>query len=738
MKNEQPLHNLNQQLKDYVHQMQSEIGRSGRTLHQVFAEYLALKAQNQNLAQEMEGFEIAHVDQLTLEQFQENNDILQRLQILRDKVLPDSMSPELHPWNPFAHPDHRLDDFDLLIRTIRFVGIQLSKFWVEVQSFPLFLKTLENISVPEIEEIFQWLKSSPPWNEIIQQPRIIPALIQPESRESLFEFARDVKCARALCEKAASYQNSTYLASDRIPTHFALLAESVVLTQKQELDLSQQSDLDLQISHYQKQLDQIHQAQRFFTDLTTQTGLPQASQPEEAKKVFQASAYISSMPKKILPWRQPQILAPSQLIRIQALQDRARPILETREKLKMHFKLEEPIQIEELRQLGTALTSGGVLRRFKAPYQDAIQRYKNILQPHTLTQGGLQETGFQMAERLIEWATYLEQVQAFDKNNDVRKTFGPFFKGIDTDFQTALETNKWASELRTALTLDGSTFSKLLIEFLFKSSEDHLNLFVSYLKSSEANVLENILNHSNINSDSNYAKLELEFHQKVTELSRLSDILTQLGFRRELPLSSLKELHQTYEEIIFLMNQIESRPDIKDWLKSHFKGIDTDLSLIKNSAAFVQYMERSSILSSMKTSFLSPQGPQRFGETRTLAISALGSLEALKDLFQKLEVITHGQSKGISDGAIPKLLGSIQQALKQPALLNDWIEYLKSERESKVSGLGPFLDFFEAQMLPGRPLVTAYRLAFHASLLKKVLEHSAQPKEADPKIPIFH
>jgi hypothetical protein len=65
-------------------------------------------------------------------------------------------------------------------------------------------------------------------------------------------------------------------------------------------------------------------------------------------------------------------------------------------------------------------------------------------------------------------------------------------------------------------------------------------------------------------------------------------------------------------------------------------------------------------------------------------------------------------------------MSRIQNALKQPALLPDWVEYLKWQNEVRARGMGPILSFVE-----GHPLAAsfelAYEVAFYASLLKKLI-----------------
>jgi hypothetical protein len=92
-------------------------------------------------------------------------------------------------------------------------------------------------------------------------------------------------------------------------------------------------------------------------------------------------------------------------------------------------------------------------------------------------------------------------------------------------------------------------------------------------------------------------------------------------------------------------------------------------------------------------------------------------------------MVTHGQSHKMTQVPVPKLLTIIQAALRQPTLFNDWISYLRSEREIRSFELGFVLDFFESKGIQAKSLVIAYQLAFNASLLKKVIERNLESNQ---------
>jgi hypothetical protein len=96
----------------------------------------------------------------------------------------------------------------------------------------------------------------------------------------------------------------------------------------------------------------------------------------------------------------------------------------------------------------------------------------------------------------------------------------------------------------------------------------------------------------------------------------------------------------------------------------------------------------------------------------------------LKEHFQKLEAITRNQFEALLQGSITQLIARIQDALKQPSLLDSWVEYLKIEKEARTQDLGQILDFFAAKPKSTFRLDLAYEMAVDASVLKRKMSGS--------------
>ena len=723
MDQERQSQSLNQHLNQYVFHLQTRIGKTGKTLHQIISEYLAAQEKYKEISKEMEGFEIKSCEDVAAIELNENLGELQRFQSLRNQVVGKDSERVDHPWRGLAHPDQKLDEAEVFIRSIRFAYIQLSKFWVEVQSFPLFLNAFQDVSIEEIEEIFRWIQKSKSWKELMVQPRVIPALTQAETRRLLFDFMRNVRCVRALTDKIATLQSIEYLQPSQIHTGFNLLNQAAELSRKHQLQGLDQVQLGERIHQCQDLVDHVTAIQSFASAVEEETGFPLAKHPQEFRQIFQAAQMIRNIPDQLMGWRNSELIASSQLAKIQMWQAQAQPLLEARERLQAQFQIHALVTPQELKELASEFKNAGVLRVFKKSYRDALKTYRSYLAP--AQEKARKQSPKTMASLLMSWVSYLEQVKSFDTHIEMQKTFGQLFEGLDTDFNSALEVNLWAAQVRSQLHVQENEFGQKIAEFMFSATEDQLKCFLSLVNELRVSELEKRLSSEEFLNERTFADTLQKEKERLSDYRVLQHHVNQLKVHPPVLMSSLEDLKLMTEEVIFLTEQMESQQELKNALRGSYQGVYTDLSVIEQAMNYVQFIDQGKIPAKLKRTFLSAQGPQKFDETKQLMNSAMNSLSAVHELFSKLNESTQGRVQEIIHLAIPELLNRIQIALRQPTLLPLWVDYLKSEQRIAAQGLSDFLEYMNRHDLIHRSFDVAYQVALNSSLLKKFIGEAA-------------
>lgn len=606
-----------------------------------------------------------------------------------------------HPWEGFAHPEHRADEYEGMLRTLRFAMIQLNKFWVEVNAFPVFMNELKGASIREIERLLGWLQSSPRWADAIVHPRLIPELRQPSARAALQDFGDCVKRAQALKSAMAELQTADLAAGaagsravpDALQGAQAHLGAAIALARQLGLDHQSVAEVDARVEEVSARLSRNHRLQGFFSRLATDCGMPEATSLREAGRVFQVSDFVRRTRPEHLPWRKPQILGPQQRIRIEAWADRARPSIEARKRLASRFKIEERVEAERLRSIAAALKCGGAFRAFNSSYKEALRHYQELQKPEAGAKGQPKESPEAMAEQLADWAGYLESKAAFEGNPEAIAFFSPAFKGIDTDFAGALAANAWAGALRLDLKVeDASTaegardqaFCARLMEWVFTAPELKLHAVAAMCAGEDARASQGILLEPEYAAGREFSQIGCEEEARLVEATRLRESLAALNWRSSVPLSRLAELRLLLEERLGIARRLEAWEAAQAPLKSLYAGEETDLVPIETARAYVEYIEGAGLPESLRNSFLTAYGPSRLADTAALVAPTQNGLAQVKDHLGRLEVATHGQSKSLEGEPLLDLVNRIQRALKQPQALGEWVNKLKSEPRWKM------------------------------------------------------
>ena len=581
----------------------------------------------------------------------------------------------LQPWSGLAHANHTEDQLEPLLRALRFASIQINRLWVEIQSFPFFMKGLKTASVREIETILTWIQASPAWNEIVPDSTLVPLLSQPESRQALLEFVRDSKCVLALLGNLGQSVNEELLRSQNFSEISKIqeaLTQIITLGAFHGFQELSHSDLDFRIEGAQERWQRTRLVMGFFLALSDSSGIPRPQNRIEAQRLFEAMKCIRAIPSKILPWRIPQVLAPGQRVRIEAWQGRAKPTLEARKKLTPFLNLTDSPRSEDLRDMGAKIRDASFWSRLKPAYREAIRTYQSFLIKVT------KEKPFEISERLSDWASFLDQKKTFESNFEARNLFDHLFKGIDTDFETASQANVWANQVKKDLTWDGLPYANRLVEFIFTAPEANFELAKDFFDSEGAQSILNALEEPEFLGEDDLSQLETAQAATLRQLTQLKDLIFQLGITADLKLSNIKDLRSMAEEVDFFLSKIESNTQAKHALKANYAGHRSDLSSIENAMVFVKFIEKAALPEAMAQFFLSSHGPQRFGENRALVPSAVGALASTKEHLRTLESITFGSTSGFAQTPVVQVMEKLQAALKSPGLFKSCVESLRT------------------------------------------------------------
>ncbi len=591
------------------------------------------------------------------------------------------------PWKGFAHPEHRPDELEGLLRTLRFASIQLNKFWVEMNAFPVFMNELKGASLTEIERPLDWFRDAPAWGSQLLAPKLIAEMADPRGRDALMIFKSQLLEIRALRASLDSKISWGAGIPERLPARLDVLAErcGAVCALAESIGLlhSTRSGVRDQVVRVKEKIACQERVDSFFLNLAQISGLPVPSHPLEAEWVFQVIARVKATPESLLNWRMPQFMEPQARSLIEAWQGRARPILEARSRLVVRFKMDGAESSGELRALASVLRSGGLLKSFSGEYKRALKQYQDKV-AYSETVKPPKISVAEMSDGLNDWAGYLEQRAAYEGNSEARVFFGSHFKGIDTDFAQALEAYAWASQLRAELHTETS-FCATLVDWACTASVGLCRAAVAFVDSADAEQaralilgpeyergaeLQNGRPFQDVQADSQRYRLLVEALAQQTSQDHEPSAIV-LGMDQKL--SGLLEVAEILRALSSKIRVIEASPLALGALKSGWAGENTPLEAIDQVQSYWSFIEAARLSDALRQTLLSVHGPQRLSESARLASSARGGLAMVKDHLQRLYVATRGATQGLENQPLHDVIRRIERALKQPGLFSESI-----------------------------------------------------------------
>ncbi|MBC7693104.1 MAG: hypothetical protein H7222_15175 [Methylotenera sp.] len=591
-----------------------------------------------------------------------------------------------HPWHGFAHPNHTSADSDHVIRTLRFTHIQLNKFWIELQSIPAFMSGLKAPSIVELEKIFAWARASTDWKRAVQDSRYISVLTSPTYRSVLLTFISEVETVIRLRQKLAAdqslHQNNPQHLITQMQTALELLQRLQILT-----DDTRPADITNFILTSEENLLQLEQSLRFLADLGAKvSALPAATTVASARAIATALEQVRSTPACFFTWRTPALLenADSETGKVVEAHARATELRKIREDLGATFKIDEFCDPASVRQASDALKSAGMLSLINQHCKNAHQLYLKLTAGASDPSAAKKASKAQMAEQLSKLADHLEQAQVFNTDATYQAALGAHFKGIDTDFRTAKDVSSRFAEIRTALDANRSAFGAQLFSFIASASVADLQTLREMAEAPLA--LPFLKMNSEMDAESNLSTLQATLLERLTSLRALQAILNEVGANPEQDLNSLSRAQLCAEQIRALETRIQSDTHLLTLMKNDYRGIDTDLTPIRQCLDYIQFIETADVPTGLKSTLLTPQGPQRTMESKHLLAAMETTFMATKEHLIKFEAITYfqpntwGNHASLFEIPVPTLLNRMSMALKQPELFTPLTEELRAGR----------------------------------------------------------
>jgi very-short-patch-repair endonuclease len=385
----------------------------------------------------------------------------------------------------------------------------------------------------------------------------------------------------------------------------------------------------------------------------------------------------------------------------------------------------------EFTRHAATITETPFLKRWGTEYRGAIKGYKK------LTVARKKARREQMTQDFCDIAAYCTRRSNFDNNPAHRTVLGPHFAGTDTRWDDLLRLAGWYEEVFTTFP-EHNPHAAPFRQLFFTSRTERMKAFRTGLRTvaEHRSQLEQALSHitavnrvfprliplaGNGTVDDIFAALKQINQQVAAALTEID----QFGIKDNVLVGELSALLTAAADGRRARGEIENAAALPQLLGADFKGVSTQVGVIKTTVQFADSIATRSLPQKSVEWLLSKEYENRLGQLRSW-------LTTSHDILTRLSVITQELAQ-VSDSPLWKdnaeeFSGALEalaaHALEYPEDLSRWIHFLHLREESVQAGMQKLTVLADQKAFGPQHLAAAFAYVFYNTLARSVFsEH---------------
>jgi hypothetical protein len=424
---------------------------------------------------------------------------------------------------------------------------------------------------------------------------------------------------------------------------------------------------------------------QFVIRIATQIGIEQDLKKDEIQALKNTLNILSEQNEGILATRTQGMLEQRAVEFIELMQKRCLELKNIFQNLSSRYLISDSISEEELNKSIEVLKKTNLASIFSGEWRKCRNVYKNLLIKKS------KEKPSDMAKSLVTICDFLKRKRVFERDVDLARIIGPHNKGLGTDFSVVLAAAKYVRSIKKGFPFN-SDFEVKVKNFLLDSDPD---LLIS------------------LSSDKIRASFNL-IDQKFEEYSsteRVSDILKQT----EIKVSKLKKLGEgickipglkgsvLFSELEFIANLVDQRRELEPRaLNSNFealvpgeiwKGSDTPIEALRDGLSIADGI--SNLPENIADTLFND--PSRITEIESLTSNILSKASPAINEFLRLESDAHISSeffngRKIDEVPINELFSRSESCSREDSQLERMAAWVNARAMCKEGGLGEIVD----------------------------------------------
>lgn len=460
------------------------------------------------------------------------------------------------------------------------------------------------------------------------------------------------------------------------------------------------------------------------------TGLPEPRTLAEAAQFVQLESLVRRRPPQISGSALKKLLTPSLRVVFTRMMEEGQRLVQMRRSLDMFFALNDVCPPDELAGIRRALRgAGGWLRRsFSSEHRQAKQMLRSFMREPS------QASRPSTVERLEALERLQAEEAAFVRSKDYIETFGESFCGLETDWEYIRYIVAWVTDVCAVCKSPALAETILTVKIDGQEgwpADGQVLHAVDEVKREFHRYVDIVSGLSGADALTPGKSEPIETLR--TRLDGLGGVLTDLenwiapeGFKKNAKLSDVLKAVESLVEAHAIRMAVETDECFKSLAGQHFKGVETDIDGIADTANWAMQIHQSGLPLGLVRSMAEGSPQELIGliqehvhawaediDTVKAGLEALarfGSLDETRFLGKSLEVTSLGE-----------LEAQIDRAVSGIPLLLQWGGYCRLRERAHQAGLDGLVQKMETGELDPAHAVDAYVHAVYDAVARRVL-----------------
>jgi len=338
----------------------------------------------------------------------------------------------------------------------------------------------------------------------------------------------------------------------------------------------------------------------------------------------------------------------------------------------------------------------------------------------------------EIAQDLRALGEYVQKRSQFERESLYQDTFGPHFKGAETNWAEMRQIIGWYEQVFTGLP-EHERAAEPFRELLLRGRTDRLKAVRSSLEAhhSDRDILAcipSVLRTVSTNFPSvglaSQSLLEVVRSLKtlISTLETIIEGVSAAGYREDVRLADIPVALEAADRYRAAIARIDSQEALRNLLGDDFHGLRTDLEPIEEADRFAVHIREAGLPPEAVAWILSENQGERLAQIRSWLAESASKLEALRETVQALHTLSESPIWS-ADGPVESLdacLTLCSQSVESRDQLPQWVHFLRVRVRSMEEGTAKLTALADAGRVRPEYLVPSFRFLFYDSLARGI------------------